>query len=109
MLPPRLRERTVRPNTWPRVFTTRASGMFSVVVMIMSASLRSALFELDVLRLDRAGRPARGLVVAPVEIRVGDDEFRRRRAPGREILGGVRVADERCVVAAHERAVQRRA
>jgi hypothetical protein len=34
MLPPRLRERTVRPNTWPRVVTTRASGMFSVVVTI---------------------------------------------------------------------------
>jgi hypothetical protein len=35
MLPPRLRDRTVRPNTWPIVFTTRVPGMFSVVVTIM--------------------------------------------------------------------------
>ncbi len=35
MLPPRLRDRTVRPNTWPMVFTTRVSGMFSVVVTII--------------------------------------------------------------------------
>jgi hypothetical protein len=35
MLPPRLRDRTVSPNTWPIVFTTRVPGMFSVVVTIM--------------------------------------------------------------------------
>ena len=38
-----------------------------------------------------------------------DDELRRRRAPGREILGRVRIADERRVIAADECAVQRRA
>src|SRR5215472_3665232 len=35
MFPPRLRDRTVSPNTWPMVFTTRVPGMFSVVVTIM--------------------------------------------------------------------------
>ena len=35
MLPPMLRDRTVRPNTWPIVLTTRVSGMFSVVVTII--------------------------------------------------------------------------
>jgi hypothetical protein len=40
---------------------------------------------------------------------VRDDEFRRRRAPGREILGGVRVADEGRVVSANDRAMERRA
>jgi hypothetical protein len=31
-----LRDRTVRPKTWPKVCTTRVSGMRSVVVTIMS-------------------------------------------------------------------------
>ena len=35
MLPPRLRDRTVSPDTCPIVLTTRAPGMFSVVVTIM--------------------------------------------------------------------------
>src|SRR4029077_8585441 len=48
-------------------------------------------------------------MVAPVASRVRDDELRRRRAPGREILGRVRIADERRVIAANECAVQRRA
>ena len=48
-------------------------------------------------------------MIAPVEVRVRDDEFRRRRAPGREILGRVRIADERRVIAAKDCAVQRRA
>jgi hypothetical protein len=61
--------------------------------------------EVDVLRFDRAGRPPRSLMIAPVEICVRDDEFRRRRAPGREILGRVRIADERRVIAANECAV----
>jgi hypothetical protein len=41
MLPPRLRERTVRPKTWPRVFTTRVSGIFSVVVTIIGWEARA--------------------------------------------------------------------
>src|ERR1700761_5956054 len=35
MLPPMLRDRTVSPNTWPIVRTTRVPGMFSVVVTII--------------------------------------------------------------------------
>ena len=64
--------------------------------------------EAHILRFDRAGRPPRGLMIAPVEICVRDDQFRRRRAPGREILGRMRIADERRVIAANECAVQRR-
>ena len=48
-------------------------------------------------------------MVAPVEIRVRDDELRRGRAPRGEILGCVRIADEGRVVAAHEGSVQGRA
>ena len=48
-------------------------------------------------------------MIAPVEIRVRNDEFRRRRAPGRKILGRVRIADQRRVIAANKCAVQRRA
>src|SRR5450432_2833561 len=44
MLPPRLRDRTVRPNTWPIVLTTRVPGMFSVVVTIMG---RDLMFSVD--------------------------------------------------------------
>ena len=40
---------------------------------------------------------------------MGDDLVRRGRAPLAEVLGGVRVADERRVVAAGDSAVQRRA
>src|SRR6267154_5529907 len=74
-----------------------------------TTSASSGRREVDVLRFDRAGRPAWSLMVAPVEIRVRDDEIRRRRAPRGQVLGGVRVADERRVVAANERSVQRRA
>jgi hypothetical protein len=35
MLPPRLRDRTVRPATWPSVLTPLISGMVPVVVTIM--------------------------------------------------------------------------
>src|SRR5262249_28650611 len=76
---------------------------------IAALAASSGRCEVEVLRFDRAGRPPRGLMVAPVEIRVRDDEIRRRRAPRREILGGVRIADERRVIAANECAVQRRA
>src|SRR3954453_12541865 len=62
--------------------------------------------EIDVLRLDRPGRPARGGLVFPVEVRVRDHLVGRRRAPFALVFRGVRVADERRVVAAHERAVE---
>ena len=45
MLPPMLRERTVSPNTWPRVCTTRVPGMFSVVVTIMACG--SGVFSVE--------------------------------------------------------------
>src|SRR5579862_9672931 len=74
-----------------------------------TSTTASGRAEVDVLRLDRAGSPPRGRMVAPVQIGVRDYELRRRRAPGREILGGVRVAHERRVVTPDERAVERRA
>src|SRR5205807_5773860 len=57
---------------------------------------------------DRPGRSPRSLVVAPVEVGVCDHELRRRCTPGREVLGGVRVADERRVVTPDKRTVERR-
>src|SRR5205823_3309414 len=65
--------------------------------------------EVDVLRFDGARHPSWCLMVPPIQIRVRDDEIRRRRAPWGEILGRMRIADERRVIAANERAVQRRA
>jgi peptidoglycan/LPS O-acetylase OafA/YrhL len=65
------------------------------------------LAEDDGLRLDGARRPSRRGLVLPVHIRVGNHLVRWRRAPRREVLGGVCVADEGGVVAARERAVQR--
>jgi hypothetical protein len=63
--------------------------------------------EVDVLRLDRPGRATRCGLVVPVQIGVGDDLLRRRCAPRGKILGRVRVADERRVVPAHQRSVER--
>ena len=53
-----------------------------------------------------AVRPG-AVLVPPVEVRVRDDLVRRRRAPVALVLGRVRVTDERHVVAARERAVDR--
>ncbi len=83
------------PNTGPR----RVSRHLRSLRTLRSRRPRS-----------RPCRPSvRGPRGCPVEVRVRDDELRRRRAPRREILGRVRVADEGRVVAADERAVQRRA
>src|SRR5579862_6012748 len=81
----------------------------SRLMFVRAYGIASGLREIDVLRRDRAGRPARGLVVAPVEVRVRDDELRRRRAPRGEILGRMGIAHEGRVIAADECAVQRRA
>src|SRR5690349_9935426 len=57
---------------------------------------------------DRPGAAARRAMVLPVQIGVVDDLVRGRCAPGAEVLSGVGIADERRVVPAHDRAVQRR-
>ena len=61
--------------------------------------------EVDVLGLDGSRLSARGRLVGPVQVRVRDDHLRWGRAPFGLVLGGVRVADERRVVSASERAV----
>src|SRR6476619_7911582 len=64
--------------------------------------------EVHVLGLDRARRPTRRRLVGPVQVGVSDDLLGRRRAPLRQVLGGVRVTDQGGVVAAGEGSVQRR-
>ena len=70
---------------------------------------RSARRQRDLAGVEGGRHPARSGLVAPVEVGVGDDLLRRRRPPRGQVLGRVRVADERRVVAADERAVERRA
>src|SRR5690348_15877028 len=71
----------------------------------MLRSLAGAEFDVD--RVDRAGAaPGRALEV-PVEVRVRDHRLRRWRTVRGEVFGGVRIADERDVVAAGERSVDR--
>src|SRR4051794_20707756 len=52
--------------------------------------------------------PGRAVAAAPIQVDVVDDLFRRRAAPLREVLGGVRVLDESGVIAPDHRAVQGR-
>jgi hypothetical protein len=65
--------------------------------------------EVDVLGLDRPGRPAPRRLVSPIQVRVRDHLLRRRRTPWCLALGRVGVADEGRVVAPGKRAVERRA
>src|SRR3954466_3798874 len=65
--------------------------------------------EVDVLRLDRSGRPPRRGLVLPVEVCVRDHLLRRRRSPRGLVLRRVGIADESRVIPAGEGAVERRA
>src|SRR5207248_3113809 len=68
----------------------------------------SGLTEDDGFGCDRPCRAAWGAVLLPVEVRVRDDSLGWGSAPLALVVGGVRILDERRVVAAHDRAVQRR-
>src|SRR2546430_15656480 len=65
--------------------------------------------EVDRLGLHRPGGAPRRRLVRPVQVRMRDHLVRRRRSPGRLVLGRVRVADQGRVVPAGEGAVQCRA
>ena len=58
---------------------------------------------------EHARRPSRRALVGPVEVRVGDHGFGGRCAPFALVFGRVRIADQRHVVPAGQRAVDRRA
>src|SRR5580704_6619027 len=63
--------------------------------------------EMDVLGLDRPGRPPGCRLVRPVQVRVRDDLVRRGRTPLGLVLRGVRVADQYRVVASGEGSMER--
>src|SRR5437016_7115589 len=65
--------------------------------------------EIDAGGLDHAGAASGAVLPGPVHVGVGDHLVGRWEAVVSEVLGGVRVADEDGVVAAGERAVDRRA
>ena len=73
------------------------------------ASARVGRGEGDVRCVDGAAAAPRSALVLPVEVRVRDNQFGRRRPVGAEVLRGVRVRDEGDVVAADEGPVQGRA
>src|SRR6266702_6774520 len=100
-----------RPSAlWAPLTQARRRGPGAVPrrsVRVAQASRRAA--EVDVLGLDRPGRPPRRRLVGPVQVRVRDDLVRRRRPPCRLVLRRVRGADTGRVVPPGERAVERRA
>src|SRR5213083_3068547 len=87
---------------WPRVVLLPGKTATSA-----GLALRRKPAEVDALGgHGPGGAPRRGRVL-PVEVGVGDDLVRRRRAPLRAVAGRVRVADENGVVAADQRPVER--